>query len=272
MGPGTIYGSLQRMEEAGLVRELASRSDDRRRLFTLRPAGRRALAEERNGCPDWPRWSAPEAHPDEAYGARGRERLSGCCCAPTRSSSASASAPISRPIRRAGGTRGCWSAWAGASDPARGAQDGRRSASPAASHVTSLGERPAWDRSCLIYATPFAASEGACLQRRDHPHAGVGIGANSAIFSLVNAVLLRPLGYESPIDDIIHEMIPESRIPRFGVSPADYGDLHRYQASFTDWGSTVRRPQSCPGPGEPEQDRAPRCRPGVPLAWGPSRR
>jgi DNA-binding PadR family transcriptional regulator len=45
MGPGTIYGSLQRMEEAGLVKEL-SRTDDRRRLFALQPAGRRALAVE----------------------------------------------------------------------------------------------------------------------------------------------------------------------------------------------------------------------------------
>ena len=43
MGPGTIYGSIQRMEEAGLVRELATRSDDRRRVFALLPAGRRAL-------------------------------------------------------------------------------------------------------------------------------------------------------------------------------------------------------------------------------------
>jgi DNA-binding PadR family transcriptional regulator len=46
MGPGTIYGSLQRMEEAGLVKELAARTDDRRRVFTLQPAGRRALAQE----------------------------------------------------------------------------------------------------------------------------------------------------------------------------------------------------------------------------------
>ena len=46
MGPGTIYGSLQRMEEAGLVKEVATRSDDRRRMFTLLPAGRRALAQE----------------------------------------------------------------------------------------------------------------------------------------------------------------------------------------------------------------------------------
>ena len=46
MGPGTIYGSLQRMEEAGLVKEVSARTDDRRRVFTLLPAGRRALAQE----------------------------------------------------------------------------------------------------------------------------------------------------------------------------------------------------------------------------------
>ena len=46
MGPGTIYGSLQRMEESGLVKELAPRTDDRRRVFTLQPAGKRALALE----------------------------------------------------------------------------------------------------------------------------------------------------------------------------------------------------------------------------------
>jgi DNA-binding PadR family transcriptional regulator len=46
MGPGTIYGSLQRMEEAGMVKELAGRNDDRRRVFTLLPAGHRALVQE----------------------------------------------------------------------------------------------------------------------------------------------------------------------------------------------------------------------------------
>ena len=46
MGPGTIYGSLQRMEDAGLVKELPARTDDRRRVFALQPAGRRALALE----------------------------------------------------------------------------------------------------------------------------------------------------------------------------------------------------------------------------------
>jgi DNA-binding PadR family transcriptional regulator len=46
MGPGTIYGSLQRMEDAGLVRELTTSREDRRRVFGLQPAGRRALEAE----------------------------------------------------------------------------------------------------------------------------------------------------------------------------------------------------------------------------------
>ncbi|HET9705264.1 MAG TPA: hypothetical protein VFP85_14575, partial [Vicinamibacterales bacterium] len=41
-----VYGSLQRMEEAGLVKEAVARGDDRRRVFVLLPAGRRALAQE----------------------------------------------------------------------------------------------------------------------------------------------------------------------------------------------------------------------------------
>jgi DNA-binding PadR family transcriptional regulator len=46
MGPGTIYGSLERMEQAGLVKELASGGDDRRRVFVLEAAGRVALQSE----------------------------------------------------------------------------------------------------------------------------------------------------------------------------------------------------------------------------------
>ena len=46
MGPGTIYGSLQRMEAAGLVKEIAGGANDRRRMFALQPIGRRALVAE----------------------------------------------------------------------------------------------------------------------------------------------------------------------------------------------------------------------------------
>ena len=83
----------------------------------------------------------------------------------------------------------------------------------------------------------------------------LGIGANSAIFSLVNAVLLRPLGYQQPERlMLIYEGIPEadSRRP-FGVSPPDFADLTDYQRSFDAIGAYRTRELELSGVGEPEQ-------------------
>ena len=46
MGPGTIYGTLERLEASGLVREMPTARTDRRRVFALQPAGRTALEDE----------------------------------------------------------------------------------------------------------------------------------------------------------------------------------------------------------------------------------
>lgn len=46
MGPGTVYGTLERLETSGLVKEIPTARTDRRRVFTLQPAGRRALQDE----------------------------------------------------------------------------------------------------------------------------------------------------------------------------------------------------------------------------------
>ncbi len=51
MGAGTLYGTLQRLMDAGLVREVESPPpetvrDERRRHYRLTPAGRRALDAE----------------------------------------------------------------------------------------------------------------------------------------------------------------------------------------------------------------------------------
>lgn len=52
MGPGTLYGSLQRMQNAGFVHEAASAEAasgphaERRRYYALTPGGRRALETE----------------------------------------------------------------------------------------------------------------------------------------------------------------------------------------------------------------------------------
>lgn len=48
MGPGTLYGTLQRMMDQGLVEEAAApaQTDERRRYYQLSRAGRAALKAE----------------------------------------------------------------------------------------------------------------------------------------------------------------------------------------------------------------------------------
>ena len=46
MGPGTIYGTIERLEALGFVKEMSGDQADRRRVFRLEQAGRRALQSE----------------------------------------------------------------------------------------------------------------------------------------------------------------------------------------------------------------------------------
>ena len=52
LGPGTLYGTIKRLLEAGLVEDLGSPSPDedpRRRFYRITPKGRRALELETEG-------------------------------------------------------------------------------------------------------------------------------------------------------------------------------------------------------------------------------
>jgi putative ABC transport system permease protein len=64
----------------------------------------------------------------------------------------------------------------------------------------------------------------------------LGIGANTAIFSIVNAVLLRPLPFEDPERLVRLFHVPPQNafpgIPRFPVSPANFYDWKRDAQSF----------------------------------------
>ena len=84
----------------------------------------------------------------------------------------------------------------------------------------------------------------------------LGIGANTAIFSIVNAVLLRPLPFHEP-DELVrlfHEP-PQNAFPgihRFSVSPANFYDWKRDAQTFDSMAIYRFRQFTLTGAGEPE--------------------
>jgi predicted permease len=84
----------------------------------------------------------------------------------------------------------------------------------------------------------------------------LGIGANAAIFSVVNAVLLRPLAFSDP-SRILHiwHTPPREQFPgvaRFAVSPANYLDWRAQSSAFEHLAIYGGRAANLTGRGEPD--------------------
>ncbi|HEY9226718.1 MAG TPA: ABC transporter permease, partial [Gemmatimonadaceae bacterium] len=100
-------------------------------------------------------------------------------------------------------------------------------------------------RGALIETTLHDLRYGVRLLRRSPGFAaiailtlGLGIGANSAIFSVVNGVVRKPLDYPEP-DRLmfISSRFPQLNFTRFWVSPPEYFDYAQHTKAFAQMGA-----------------------------------
>lgn len=98
----------------------------------------------------------------------------------------------------------------------------------------------------LLKSPGFAVVAVLCL--------AIGIGANTTIFSVVNAVLLRPFPFADP-DRIVavHEVQPKNDVDRGGLSYLDYRDLREQSTSFSQTAAYAGRSITFSGSDEPER-------------------
>jgi putative ABC transport system permease protein len=83
----------------------------------------------------------------------------------------------------------------------------------------------------------------------------LGIGANTAMFSLVDAVLLRPLPYPEPERLVRVRAVNPEKGQDANLNPLDFADYRRQARSFTDLAAMATPTFSLTGGGEPERVR-----------------
>src|SRR5882757_6655486 len=81
----------------------------------------------------------------------------------------------------------------------------------------------------------------------------LGIGACTAIFSVVNSVLLRPLDYPQPERLVVMKETDLPDFPEFSVSPPNFLDWARQLKSFSAIAATSGAPLNLTSEGEPQR-------------------
>lgn len=82
----------------------------------------------------------------------------------------------------------------------------------------------------------------------------LGIGANTAIFSLINTVLLRPLPYQEPDRLVmVWEDASFAGFPQNTPAPANYADWKAQNQTFEDMAALAQRSFNLTGDGDPER-------------------
>src|SRR4029450_11480484 len=85
----------------------------------------------------------------------------------------------------------------------------------------------------------------------------LGIGANTAIFSVVNAVILRPLGYPQP-DRLIYisRQFPPMGFDQFWISPPEFFEFQERTQSFSSVGAFTTGQANLSAPDRPRRVNA----------------
>ena len=82
----------------------------------------------------------------------------------------------------------------------------------------------------------------------------LGIGANTAIFSVVNGVILKPLGYPHPEQLVmITSQFPTLGFDQFWVSPPEYFEFRERNKSFKDVGAYTTNAVNIGSEGQPQR-------------------
>ena len=91
----------------------------------------------------------------------------------------------------------------------------------------------------------------------------VGIGANTAIFSVVNAVILRPLPYADPDRLLLIRETKLPQFPEFAIAPGNFLDWQSQNEAFEQTEAFRTFFYNLTGEGEPERLRASRITAGM---------